>query len=156
MNTQSGVEQKPITPPANPAHLGRKETEFTLSERVPNASPTMDATAANGASIAHNQEASPNGTSKLSHHSPGDDDHEVWSAGEDESGEDGGRSMSGSKRKREKLSVSCETCKQRKVKCDRGHPACKSITVHEEYLEHVLMLYLIGGWCLKNHSTCVS
>jgi hypothetical protein len=87
----------------------------------------MDATAANSANAAHNQEASPNGTSKLSHHSPGDDEHEVWSAGEDESGEDGGRSTSGSKRKREKLSVSCETCKQRKVKCDRGHPACKLV-----------------------------
>ncbi|KAJ4309552.1 hypothetical protein N0V94_008872 [Neodidymelliopsis sp. IMI 364377] len=95
----------------------------------------MDTTAANGAGIAHNQDASSNGTSKLSHHSPGDDDHEIWSAGEDDSAEEAGRSQSGSKRKREKLSVSCETCKQRKVKCDRGHPAC--------------------GWCLKNHSTCI-
>jgi hypothetical protein len=90
----------------------------------------MDTTAANGAGIAHNQDASPNGTSKLSHHSPGDDDHEVWSAGEDDSAEEAGRSQSGSKRKREKLSVSCETCKQRKVKCDRGHPACKLIVLH--------------------------
>lgn len=90
--------------------------------------PTMDATAANGAIAAHNQDASPNGTSKLSHHSPGEEDHEVWSGGEDESGDDTGR-QSGSKRKREKLSVSCETCKQRKVKCDRGHPACESTTL---------------------------
>lgn len=116
----------------------------------------MDVTAANGAKIAHNQDTSPNGTSKLSHHSPGEDDHEIWSAGEDDSGEDVGRSQTGSKRKREKLSVSCETCKQRKVKCDRGHPACKLITTQEGYLKHVLILYLVGGWCLKNHSTCVS
>ena len=86
----------------------------------------MDATAPNGATTAHDQGTSPNGTSKLSHYSPGggEDEHEIWSAGEDESGEEVGR-QSGSKRKREKLSVSCETCKQRKVKCDRGHPACK-------------------------------
>jgi hypothetical protein len=32
------------------------------------------------------------------------------------------------------LSVSCETCKQRKVKCDRGQPAC--------------------GWCTKNSQRC--
>ncbi|KAE9974260.1 hypothetical protein BLS_003227 [Venturia inaequalis] len=32
------------------------------------------------------------------------------------------------------LSVSCETCKQRKVKCDRGQPAC--------------------GWCMKNSQRC--
>ncbi|KAF2401969.1 hypothetical protein EJ06DRAFT_581170 [Trichodelitschia bisporula] len=32
------------------------------------------------------------------------------------------------------LSVSCETCKQRKVKCDRGLPAC--------------------GWCTKNGQRC--
>jgi Fungal Zn(2)-Cys(6) binuclear cluster domain len=32
------------------------------------------------------------------------------------------------------LSVSCETCKLRKVKCDRGQPSC--------------------GWCLKNAQVC--
>ena len=32
------------------------------------------------------------------------------------------------------MSVSCETCKQRKVKCDRGQPTC--------------------GWCLKNGQQC--
>jgi hypothetical protein len=32
------------------------------------------------------------------------------------------------------LSVSCETCKLRKVKCDRGQPSC--------------------GWCLKNAQSC--
>ncbi|OAA53012.1 Transcription factor [Cordyceps fumosorosea ARSEF 2679] len=39
----------------------------------------------------------------------------------------------GSKRKRP-LSVSCELCKQRKVKCDRGQPSC--------------------GWCSRNGATC--
>ncbi|KAI1432701.1 fungal-specific transcription factor domain-containing protein [Xylaria sp. CBS 124048] len=37
------------------------------------------------------------------------------------------------KRKRP-ISVSCETCKQRKVKCDRGQPSC--------------------GWCRRNSVTC--
>ncbi|OAA38009.1 Transcription factor [Beauveria brongniartii RCEF 3172] len=44
--------------------------------------------------------------------------------------EDAGR---GPKRKRP-LSVSCELCKQRKVKCDRGQPSC--------------------GWCSRNGATC--
>ncbi|KAJ4155734.1 hypothetical protein LMH87_000965 [Akanthomyces muscarius] len=44
--------------------------------------------------------------------------------------EDAGR---GTKRKRP-LSVSCELCKQRKVKCDRGQPSC--------------------GWCSRNGATC--
>ncbi|KAJ3498295.1 hypothetical protein NLG97_g1237 [Lecanicillium saksenae] len=39
----------------------------------------------------------------------------------------------GAKRKRP-LSVSCELCKQRKVKCDRGQPSC--------------------GWCSRNGATC--
>jgi hypothetical protein len=84
----------------------------------------MDATAANGALPAHRQDASPHGTSKASHYSLGDDDHDGWSAGDASTGDEAARSQSG-KRKREKLSVSCETCKQRKVKCDRGHPACE-------------------------------
>ncbi|KAI6779496.1 putative transcriptional regulatory protein-like protein [Emericellopsis cladophorae] len=39
-----------------------------------------------------------------------------------------------SKRKRPPVSVSCELCKQRKVKCDRGQPSC--------------------GWCTRNGATC--
>ncbi|KAL2205618.1 hypothetical protein CC79DRAFT_1054366 [Sarocladium strictum] len=39
----------------------------------------------------------------------------------------------GGKRKRP-VSVSCELCKQRKVKCDRGHPSC--------------------GWCTRNSAKC--
>lgn len=87
---------------------------------------------------------SPDTHAKASQHSPTQDDdhhdhhdHGHWSAGEGSSADDGtARSQSGAvKRKRPQLSVSCETCKQRKVKCDRGHPAC--------------------GWCLKNHSECI-
>lgn len=88
----------------------------------------MDATVGNnGAHV-----ASPsNGTSKLSHHSPEHD----WTAEESSADEGGNRSQSGTSNKRKRpLSVSCETCKQRKVKCDRGAPAC--------------------GWCLKNNSAC--
>ncbi|OAL54190.1 hypothetical protein IQ07DRAFT_629291 [Pyrenochaeta sp. DS3sAY3a] len=93
----------------------------------------MDATAGNNG-IAHQQVASPNGTSKLSHHSP-DDGHD-WSADEGTSADEANRSQSGAPNKRKRpLSVSCETCKSRKVKCDRQTPAC--------------------GWCLKNHSACI-
>ncbi|KAF2677094.1 hypothetical protein K458DRAFT_320653 [Lentithecium fluviatile CBS 122367] len=71
--------------------------------------------------------SSPDSSAKLAQQSPADE-HD-WS-GEGSSGEE----ERGSKRKRP-LSVSCEICKQRKVKCDRGQPSC--------------------GWCAKNHSTCV-
>ncbi|KAH6878608.1 fungal-specific transcription factor domain-containing protein [Alternaria rosae] len=87
------------------------------------------------ASTTHQQAASPNGTAKLSNHSPGD--AQDWSGDERSSDEEAhDRSQSGTSNKRKRpLSVSCETCKQRKVKCDRGAPAC--------------------SWCLKNHSACV-
>ncbi|KAI0473036.1 fungal-specific transcription factor domain-containing protein [Xylariaceae sp. FL0804] len=52
-----------------------------------------------------------------------DDDQDLDSPGAPRSG----------KRKRP-ISVSCETCKQRKVKCDRGQPAC--------------------GWCRRNAVFC--
>ncbi|KAG0652564.1 Depudecin biosynthesis cluster 6 [Hyphodiscus hymeniophilus] len=38
------------------------------------------------------------------------------------------------KRQRRPMSVSCELCKQRKVKCDRGQPSC--------------------GWCTRNGAIC--
>jgi hypothetical protein len=84
----------------------------------------MDATAANGPLPAHHQDASPQANSKASQYSLGDDDHDTWSVGDASTDNEAARSQNG-KRKREKLSVSCETCKQRKVKCDRGHPACE-------------------------------
>ncbi|PHH82349.1 hypothetical protein CDD83_3296 [Cordyceps sp. RAO-2017] len=51
---------------------------------------------------------------------------------DDHSDEDHDSSRAG-KRKR-LISVSCEICKQRKVKCDRGQPAC--------------------GWCARNGAVC--
>lgn len=73
--------------------------------------------------------------SKLSQHSPtADDEHDNWSGGEGSSADEANRSQSGAAKRKRPLSVSCETCKQRKVKCDRGQPSC--------------------GWCLKNHSQC--
>lgn len=81
------------------------------------------------------QYVSPDSNAKLSQHSPtADDDHDHWSAGEGSSADEGNRSQSGASKRKRPLSVSCETCKQRKVKCDRGQPSC--------------------GWCLKNHSVC--
>ncbi|EME46026.1 hypothetical protein DOTSEDRAFT_147895 [Dothistroma septosporum NZE10] len=58
------------------------------------------------------------------------EDEGGWSGEEDDDdvGADGSR-----KRKRP-MSVSCELCKQRKVKCDRGQPSC--------------------GWCLRNGQIC--
>jgi hypothetical protein len=104
--------------------------------------PIMDLTAPS-AHGSHDVQAyvSPDTHSKPSQHSQHsptqDDDHdqEHWSAGEGSSADDAARSQSGAAKRKRPLSVSCETCKQRKVKCDRGHPAC--------------------GWCLKNHSQCV-
>ena len=91
----------------------------------------MDLSAAN-TSVA--QYVSPD-TAKLSHRSPtADDDHDHWSAG-DSSADEAARSQSGASKRKRPLSVSCELCKTRKVKCDRGAPSC--------------------GWCLKNHAHCV-
>jgi hypothetical protein len=62
------------------------------------------------ASTTHQQAASPNGTAKLSNHSPGDA-HD-WSGDERSSDDDGhDRSQNGTSNKRKRpLSVSCETC----------------------------------------------
>ncbi|KAH7559768.1 hypothetical protein BM1_03402 [Bipolaris maydis] len=87
------------------------------------------------ASASQQQAASPNGTAKFSSHSH-EHGHD-WSGDErstDDDANDRGQASASNKRKRP-LSVSCETCKQRKVKCDRASPAC--------------------SWCLKNHSACV-
>ncbi|KAF2662546.1 C6 transcription factor-like protein [Lophiostoma macrostomum CBS 122681] len=77
---------------------------------------------------------SPDVPVKLAQRSPTvDDDHDQWSVGDGSSGDEN-RSQSGAAKRKRPLSVSCETCKARKVKCDRGHPSC--------------------GWCLKNHAQC--
>ncbi|KAK1825948.1 fungal-specific transcription factor domain-containing protein [Podospora conica] len=52
---------------------------------------------------------------------------------DDNDGDELHDSVRNGKRKRP-ISVSCELCKQRKVKCDRGQPAC--------------------GWCTRNAATC--
>jgi hypothetical protein len=92
--------------------------------------PTMDAPASANAYVspeAHHRKLS-------QQQSPiGDDDQDNWS-GDASSADEANRSQSGSSKRKRPLSVSCETCKQRKVKCDRGQPSC--------------------GWCLKNHSPC--
>ncbi|KAJ4292564.1 hypothetical protein N0V90_009227 [Kalmusia sp. IMI 367209] len=91
----------------------------------------MDAASVNGS--ASQPYASPDGHAKLSQHSP-TDEQDVWS-GEGSSGDEATRSQSGAIKRKRPLSVSCEICKQRKVKCDRGQPSC--------------------GWCTKNSSICI-
>ncbi|KAH8698290.1 putative C6 transcription factor [Talaromyces proteolyticus] len=48
--------------------------------------------------------------------------------------QNGSQASRGTKRKRRPLMVSCELCKQRKVKCDRAQPSC--------------------GWCSRNGQLC--
>ncbi|EON67084.1 hypothetical protein W97_06337 [Coniosporium apollinis CBS 100218] len=60
------------------------------------------------------------------------EDNEHWSGDESTGGDQEAHEGTG-KRKRP-MSVSCELCKTRKVKCDRGHPSC--------------------GWCLRNNQLC--
>ncbi|KAF1998586.1 hypothetical protein P154DRAFT_438710 [Amniculicola lignicola CBS 123094] len=84
------------------------------------------------------QYVSPEGHSKLSQHSAtadddNDNDNDNWSQ-EGSSADEANRSQGGSAKRKRPLSVSCETCKTRKVKCNRGQPSC--------------------GWCLKNHAQC--
>ncbi|ORY12389.1 C6 transcription factor-like protein [Clohesyomyces aquaticus] len=88
----------------------------------------MDLTSANAQGQTY---VSPDSNAKHSQRSPtADDEQDNWSS----SGDEAARSQNGSAKRKRPLSVSCETCKQRKVKCDRGQPSC--------------------GWCLKNHSAC--
>ncbi|KAF2968290.1 hypothetical protein GQX73_g5281 [Xylaria multiplex] len=64
-----------------------------------------------------------------------DDGNALMSADENdvEEDHDSPGALRNGKRKRP-ISVSCETCKQRKVKCDRGQPSC--------------------GWCRRNSVSC--
>ncbi len=76
-------------------------------------------------------------SSHPAHFSHRDDDlaekHEsdYWS-GNDSGG--AGDEKDGSRKSKRPMSVSCELCKQRKVKCDRGQPTC--------------------GWCSRNGQLC--
>lgn len=63
--------------------------------------------------------------------SDGADRDEDDYSGSDSAADDASRKR---KRSRRPVSVSCELCKQRKVKCDRGQPQC--------------------GWCLRNGQMC--
>ncbi|KAI0146279.1 fungal-specific transcription factor domain-containing protein [Xylariaceae sp. FL1272] len=70
------------------------------------------------------------------HADPDSDDGHNMASGDDvdhEEDHDSPGAMRNGKRKRP-ISVSCETCKQRKVKCDRGQPSC--------------------GWCRRNSVFC--
>ena len=62
----------------------------------------------------------------------------TWSDNEDEDedADDGTDSLLKRKRQRtaRPISVSCDRCKERKVKCDRGQPRC--------------------GWCVRNNADC--
>jgi len=60
-------------------------------------------------------------------------EHEDWSD-ENSGREDGSRKRKKSDSDSRPLSASCELCKARKVKCDRGKPNC--------------------GWCVKNNKSC--
>lgn len=68
------------------------------------------------------------------HQDPADSDDGGQQSGEDDHDlDDQGEGVRLGKRKRP-VSVSCELCKQRKVKCDRAQPSC--------------------GWCSRNGATC--
>ncbi|KAH7627862.1 fungal-specific transcription factor domain-containing protein [Sordaria sp. MPI-SDFR-AT-0083] len=55
-------------------------------------------------------------------------------SGDDDDNDHGNDQVLPNGKRKRPLSVSCETCKTRKVKCDRGQPAC--------------------GWCSKNAHVC--
>ncbi|KAF2091020.1 hypothetical protein K490DRAFT_71288 [Saccharata proteae CBS 121410] len=57
------------------------------------------------------------------------DDNDNWSRDESSAGDD-----NAPRKRKRPMSVSCELCKQRKVKCDRGQPSC--------------------GWCVRNNQLC--
>ncbi|KAH9213402.1 fungal-specific transcription factor domain-containing protein [Leptodontidium sp. 2 PMI_412] len=64
---------------------------------------------------------------------PESDEENAYSE-DDSLGENGENGSRPRKRQRRPMSVSCELCKQRKVKCDRGQPSC--------------------GWCTRNGAIC--
>ncbi|PVH80765.1 hypothetical protein DL98DRAFT_531794 [Cadophora sp. DSE1049] len=64
---------------------------------------------------------------------PESDEENAYSE-DDSVGENGENGSRPRKRQRRPMSVSCELCKQRKVKCDRGQPSC--------------------GWCTRNGAIC--
>ncbi|KAK7563949.1 fungal-specific transcription factor domain-containing protein [Phyllosticta citricarpa] len=64
-----------------------------------------------------------------------DNDNDTHDQDRDQDDDSGHDDPTAKSRKRKRpMSVSCETCKQRKVKCDRGQPSC--------------------GWCARNSQPC--
>ncbi|CEN61655.1 fungal-specific transcription factor domain-containing protein [Aspergillus pseudodeflectus] len=93
---------------------------------MPNAAPA----------VALSQQSPPPPTFNLNPTFDQDKDHsadESWSAVDSDTGLGQNGSSRGLKRRRP-LTVSCELCKQRKVKCDRAQPSC--------------------GWCTRNGQIC--
>lgn len=84
-------------------------------------------------STPRNCAVSTNGTSPSNHNHNSvedqKDDGDDWSGNEDDEVD-----ADGSKKRKRPMSVSCELCKSRKVKCDRGQPSC--------------------GWCVRNSQVC--
>ncbi|KAB8446211.1 hypothetical protein FH972_025193 [Carpinus fangiana] len=76
---------------------------------------------------------SPHSASYSGSFNPADADREQDAQG-DYSEDESGAEQDPSKKRKRPMSVSCELCKQRKVKCDRGHPSC--------------------GWCNRNGQIC--
>ncbi|KAL3445692.1 fungal-specific transcription factor domain-containing protein [Aspergillus insuetus] len=86
--------------------------------------------------VASSQQSPPPPTFNLNSTFDQDKDHsadESWSAVDSDTGLGQNGSSRGLKRRRP-LTVSCELCKQRKVKCDRTQPSC--------------------GWCTRNGQIC--
>ena len=77
-------------------------------------------------------------STKRSPDTNGSAEQEEWSDEASDQDDDGADEVGSRKRRKPNsqrpLSVSCEKCKERKVKCDRGQPNC--------------------GWCLRNNKVC--
>ncbi|KAK1728845.1 fungal-specific transcription factor [Colletotrichum acutatum] len=89
--------------------------------------------AANIKSIQHNRSQSHDQNQSHSQDQDSDDGNQLQSGDENDLDQDDQDVTRLGKRKRP-ISVSCELCKQRKVKCDRGQPSC--------------------GWCSRNGALC--
>ncbi|SMQ45130.1 unnamed protein product [Zymoseptoria tritici ST99CH_3D7] len=77
-------------------------------------------------------DSSPKDISPSHRHGTEQRDDDGWSGEEEDEGV--GVGVEGSRKRKRPMSVSCEMCKTRKVKCDRGHPSC--------------------GWCVRNQQIC--
>ncbi|KAK3317036.1 fungal-specific transcription factor domain-containing protein [Apodospora peruviana] len=69
-----------------------------------------------------------------SHNPDNAESDDAQQSGDDDDDRDDHHELSRSGKRKRPISVSCELCKQRKVKCDRGQPSC--------------------GWCTRNGALC--